>query len=174
MIDSIDWLERLMSHHVALQGGHDSIADFGYNKGWSIHMPNEFTSFLSLLDELRDKRGMAIILVAHAQVVPFNDPRTDTWDRYEIDLHKNTRPIAQEWADIVGFCAREVSVIKEDKGFGKTSNRGVAAGGHMLHLQPTPAYDAKCRYANMPDKVPLNWSAFADAMTSAAKEPVEF
>lgn len=166
VLDSMDWLENLIWKHIAKESGHNSIEDFGYGKGY-VMAADRFREVLSGLDALRDERGMAVILTAHCQVKRFDDPASEPYDRYMLKLHAKASGIVQEWADIVAFATQEMIVKKEDVGFNKKAARGVAVGGHVLHLKRTPAYDAKSRFT-LPDSVPLTWSAFADALTEAS------
>lgn len=165
VLDSLDWLEALIWAHVAKEAGHENIEDFGYGKGY-VYAADRFREVLSGLDALRSERGMACILTAHSQVKRFDDPASEPYDRYMLKLHAKAGDIVQEWADIVGFAAQEMIVKKEDVGFNKKVSRGVAIGGHVLHLKRTPAYDAKTRFP-LPDVVPLEWPAFAAALAAA-------
>jgi hypothetical protein len=165
VVDSLDWLEDMIWKHVAEEGGHDNIEDFGYGKGY-VYAADRFREVLSGLNALRDKKGMAVILTAHSQIKRFDDPASEPYDRYMLKLHSKAAGIVQEWSDIVGFVAQEMIVKKEDVGFNKKVARGVSTGGHALHLARTPAFDAKNRFG-LPDTLPLNWDAFAEALTEA-------
>jgi hypothetical protein len=80
-----------------------------------------------------------------------------------LKLHSKAAGIVQEWTDVVGFVAQETVVHRESVGFSKTVARGVAVGGHVMHLKRTPAYDAKNRFG-LPGTLPLSWEAFAQAL----------
>ena len=75
VIDSVDWLERIIFDEVCREFGVRSIekADGGYGRGY-VHALTHWRKILNILQELRDKRGMMIILVAHAKVERFEDP----------------------------------------------------------------------------------------------------
>ena len=75
VIDSADWLERIIFDEVCREFGVRSIekADGGYGKGYT-HALTHWRKVVNLLQELRDKRGMMVILVAHAKVERFEDP----------------------------------------------------------------------------------------------------
>ena len=72
VIDSLDWLERLIFDEVCREFGVRSIekADGGFGKGYT-HALTHWRKVLSLLDELRLKRNMAVILLAHSKVERF-------------------------------------------------------------------------------------------------------
>ena len=86
------------------------------------------------------------------------------YDRYILKLTKHAGAVVQEWADVVGFASDEVSIRKTDVGFNKETRRAVSRGERKLFVSRTPSYDAKNRFG-MPDSIPLNWSAFVDAIT---------
>ena len=168
VIDSLDWLENLIWKHVAQEHGLESIEGIGFGKGY-VFAADRFREILAGLNALRDQKGMAVILTAHSQVKRFDDPASEPYDRYSMKLHAKAAAVVQEWADAIGFVAQEMIVKKEDVGFKKKVARGVAVGGHVLHLKRTPAYDAKNRYS-LPDTLPLDWGAFADALTEAQQD----
>ena len=145
VIDSLDWLEDLIWKHVAEEGGHKNIEDFGYGKGY-IYAADRFREVLAGLNALRTKKGMAVILTAHSQVKRFDDPSCEPYDRYMLKLNAKAAGLVQEWADVVGFVAQEMIVKKEDVGFNKKVSRGITTGGRVLHLTPTPAWSAKNRF----------------------------
>ena len=90
VVDSVDWLERLIFDEVCREFGVRSIekADGGYGRGYT-HALTHWRKVISLLQELRDKRGMMVILVAHAKVERFEDPENAAYDRYTPRLHKH-------------------------------------------------------------------------------------
>lgn len=83
VIDSLDWLERLVWDDVCREYGVKSIekADGGYAKGYT-HALTQWRQILDGLDALRNDRNMAIILLAHAKVEKFDDPESAAYDRY--------------------------------------------------------------------------------------------
>jgi hypothetical protein len=162
-IDSLDWLESLVWAHVAAQHEKPDVEAFGYGKGY-VYAADALRELLAGLNYLRDERGMAVLLTAHCEVKRHDDPLSGSYDRYRIKLHKHASAVAQEWADVVGFAADPVHVRKEDVGFKKTVSRGVIAGERVLHVTPSPAYEAKNRYG-LTEAVPLNWPAFEAAIT---------
>ncbi len=65
VIDTADWLEKLLIEHVCQRNNKTSIEDFGYGKGYIV-LAEEFTKFLASLDPLL-ARGMHVLLLAHCQ-----------------------------------------------------------------------------------------------------------
>jgi hypothetical protein len=145
VVDSVDWLiEPLIATSVNSQYDEKQQA---YGKG-QMYMAEEFREILQGLDALRLKRGMNVVLIAHAAVVKFEDPRTDPYDRYTPKLPKACNALLQEWADVLAFCAFKVIIKKSDaKGFDTAKARGVSTGERLLHFVESPAFVAKNRYS---------------------------
>jgi len=167
VVDSADWLERLIHDRTCKDSNVASIelAAGGYGKGYTAAM-NYWRDVLGLLDSLQ-KRGMAVILLAHAQVEKFDDPETQSYDRYSPRLHKKTSgPLVNEWCDAVLFATRKFRVSKD--GDGKNA-RAIAApigkggGERVLRCVGGPSCVAKNRYG-MPDEIPLSWASVAEFM----------
>jgi hypothetical protein len=151
VIDSVDWLiEPLIVDHVNEQ--HDE-KEQSYGKG-QMFVAEEFREILQGLDALRMRRGMNVVLIAHAAVVKFEDPRTEPYDRYQPKLPNRCNALLQEWVDVLAFAAFKVIVKKDDSGFNK-KNRGTTNGDRLLHFIETPAYAAKNRYS-CPEDADMN------------------
>ena len=169
VVDSVDWLERLIFDEVCREFGVRSIekADGGYGRGYT-HALTHWRKVISLLQELRDKRGMMVILVAHAKVERFEDPENAAYDRYTPRLHKHAASLIAEWVDVVLFANKKFRVTKENAGF--NGERAIAApigadgGERIIRTVGSPACIAKNRYG-LPSEIPLSWQAFIEAYT---------
>ena len=151
VIDSVDWLvEPLIMEDV--EGSHEA-KDLAYGKGQML-VAEEFREILQGLDVLRHKRKMNVVLIAHAAVVKFEDPRTEPYDRYQPKLPNRCNALLQEWSDVIAFAAFKVIIRKSDAGFNKEKSRGITTGERLLHFIENPAYAAKNRY-NCPDEVEM-------------------
>jgi hypothetical protein len=180
VLDSADWLERLIHTKVCADDGVNSIeaAGGGYGKGYQVAL-SYWQEVLKALDYLNKSKGMVVGVICHSVVVPFNDPIHEPYDRYEMKLHQpkkqtGARDMLLEWADVVGFAQREIFVSKKDVATGAKAGkdapkvaRGVDSGGcNKLHLIGSPAFVAGNRYG-LPATIDLNWQSFADAMTAS-------
>lgn len=151
VIDSVDWLiEPLIVSNV--ESSHDA-KDLAYGKGQML-VAEEFREILQGLDVLRIKRRMNVVLIAHAAVVKFEDPRTEPYDRYQPKLPNRCNALLQEWADVLAFAAFKVIIRKSDSGFNNQKNRGVTTGERLLHFVENPAFAAKNRYT-CPDEIEM-------------------
>ena len=101
VIDSLDWLERLVWDKLCQQYAVESIekVDGGYARGY-MHALSLWREVLDLLGTLRS-RGMVIVLIAHSKVERFEDPESSPYDRYSPRLHKHAAALIKEWCDAV-------------------------------------------------------------------------
>ena len=163
VIDSLDWLERLIFDEVCKEFGVRSIekADGGFGKGY-VDALVHWRKVLSLLDELRNKRGMMVILLAHAKVERFEDPENTAYDRYAPRLHKHAASLISEWVDAVMFATKRMRVSKDGDTRSITSPIGADGGERVLRTNGSPACIAKNRFS-LPNEIPLSWDAFLQA-----------
>ena len=162
-VDSLDWLERLIWDRVCADYGVKCIekADGGYGKGY-IHALTYWRQFITALNEIREKRNMAIVLVAHAKVERFEDPEHPAYDRYSPRLHKAACSLVSEWVDAVLFATRRMRV---DSTTGKAAPVGADGGERVMRANGSPAYIAKNRYS-LPSEMQLSWAAFVQGLTA--------
>jgi len=165
VLDSVDWLEKLIVNHVCAKGKKDSLESFGYGAGYSLVF-DEMRAFIALLDRLRREKGMGIVAIAHSAVKLFNNPEGENFDRYELKLqaakNANVSDLWREWPDHQLFANFETLTSTSKKG----GVKGESTGERFIYTQRTAAYDAKSRLS-LPEKLPLNWGAFARAVKEA-------
>lgn len=120
VIDSLDWLERIIWDRVCRESGVASIekADGGYARGY-IHALTYWREIIDRLNALRNNRAMAVILIAHAKVERFEDPESAPYDRYSPRLNKHACALITEWVDTVLFATRKIRTESSDAGFGR-------------------------------------------------------
>lgn len=161
VIDSLDWLDNLI--WTDIHSKHDEKA-LAYGKG-AVIAADYWRGILEGLSALRDDRGMAIVLIAHAEIKRFDSPEVEPFERYQPKLQARSSALVQEWCDAVLFCNFKTIVKKEDVGFNREINRGITTGERLLYTTEKPAYLAKNRYG-LPDQLPLTWDAFATAISN--------
>ena len=177
VLDSADWLERLIWDKVCQDFGVRSIekADGGYGKGY-VHALTYWRQIVSLLNDLRNVRGMIVIVIAHSKVERFEDPENAAYDRYTPRLHKSATSLLCEWVDAVLFATKRFRVSREE-GTGFQGDRAIATaigangGERILRTVGSPACIAKNRF-NLPAEIPLSWQAFMDAYASGGEANV--
>ncbi len=164
VIDSLDWLERLIWREICQARGVKNIEDIGYAKGYTFAL-DCWGAVLRQLDALR-ARGLAVILIAHAKIEKFEDPELETYDRFSPRLHKHATALVTEWADAVLFACRKTFVKSSDEGFGKQKHRAVTTDDRILRCVGSPGCVAKNRYG-LPAEIPLSWDSFIQSLPPA-------
>lgn len=173
VVDSLDWLERLIWAKVCREKNVESIEDIGYGKGY-IFALTYWREFLEGLDALRNDREITVILIAHAQIEKFANPETDTYDRYAPRLHKQASAMIQEWCDEVLFATYSIKTKTTDEGFGRKRVQGVGSGERVIRTVERPSHIAKNRL-ELPEEFPLDYriyGAFARGDEQAAIEAI--
>lgn len=165
VIDSVDWLEKLIFDHVAKSADKESVEDIGYGKGYSLAQDHWF-DFVKILDRLNEEKKMSIIFLGHALVKSFNSPDTENYDRYRLDMHDKSASVVMDWCDIVLFANYKVYINTTTKGFNKKENKAIGEGERVIYTEERPAHWAKNRYS-LPFELPFNWNTFSKAMSVA-------
>jgi hypothetical protein len=171
VLDTADWLEQLVWKAVAEKANKSHIEDIGYGKGYAL-ASTQWDFLLAGFDALRNRRGMHVIVLAHAAVVKFQSPETDAYDRYEPALHKLASRSLQEWADEVLFASFRVFTRKEDQGFNRERAVGVGSGERYVRTQESAAVAAKNRLG-LPVELPFTWDAYAAYLPKATAKAVQ-
>lgn len=151
VIDSLSELERLVFAEICRRNKWSSIESPGWGVGYR-EADYIWQEVIDGLNALRRDRGMMAVLVAHATIDRFNDPSSQSYSRYDIDLHSRARAMVEREVDAILLVKQEVSLVKEDQGFKKERAVGQGGDARWIYCQGRPAYIAGNRF-NMPDKV---------------------
>ncbi len=157
VIDTVDWLERLIFDYLCKVFNAKSIekVDGGFSKGY-VHALTQWREVIVGLRRLREERNMLVVLLAHAKIESHTDPESTTFDRFSPKLHKHANAMLCEWCDAILLATREFGAAKGEKG-----------GERVLRCVGGPACVAKNRY-NLPEVLPLSWQALMNALTQNA------
>jgi hypothetical protein len=158
-IDSLDWLDNLIWQDIH---ANNDAKDLAYGKG-AVIAADYWRSVLDRLNDLRNDKGMTIILIAHCQIKRFDSPETEPYDRYMPKLQERSSALVQEWCDCVFFANYRTIVKSEDVGFNNKVSRGITTGERLIYTSEKPSHLAKNRF-NLPETIPLSWDAFVDAL----------
>lgn len=164
VVDSLDWLERLIWADVCRKRNVESIEDIGYAKGYTFAL-TQWRQFLEGLSALRLDKGMTVVLIAHARIERFENPETETYDRYVPRLHKLASAVVQEWCDEILFASYKVHTKQTEEGFNRKRAQGIGTGERIIRTTERPAHVAKNRL-NLPDELALEWNAYAQFFTN--------
>lgn len=149
VLDSADWIEGLAHNHIIGKSGKTIITvNSGYGAGYrqSQNMHQELISDLTLL---REKRGMNVILTAHATVKTVKDPEAaHDYDAFEIKCHEYVSSLWREWVDGLFFIRFRTFVKSSDD---TVKARALTDGTRVLYTVKQPAFQAKNRYRMPPE-----------------------
>lgn len=169
VIDTVDWLEPIVWGSVCRRNkwtdadGNPDIEKPGYGKGY-IAATEEWRRILAALDLLRNRRGMEIILLAHAAIKVFQNPAGADYSRYECKLNKGAAALLKEWCDVNLFAVHEEFVTESDP---EKRGKGVSTGKRVLKTERCAAWDAKNRHG-LPPELPLDYEEYAAARDEGA------
>lgn len=171
IIDSVSALEPVIWAKLCKEDGVNSIEEYqkGFGKGY-IASVGKLRDLMEGLDMLRQK-GIAVILIGHVKVKRFDDPLGSSFDQYQFDMQERCNLALQRWSDAILFANGENIVSTEDVGFNGTKKIGKdLTGKRFLFTQKRPGHPGGGRgvYGRLPYKLPLEYSAFMDAVATAA------
>lgn len=171
-VDTVDHLESIIHDQIVADYNEteskqiSTISQIGYGKGSDIAL-EYWRKINSVFDTLVDDRGMNVILLAHSHIKRFDDPLSESYDRYEIKLDKKANKYLQEVVDIIGFAQQINNIKSEELGFNKTKKRVETVDIRRIFLHRTSAFDAGCRIPGMPQTVDLNYESLKSALDNA-------
>lgn len=166
VLDSLDWAEPLLWAHVCEAAKQPSIEAFGYGRGY-VEALQEARRFLGALETMQAKRGLGVVIIAHAHLKKYANPSGEDWDRWTMKVNEKLGGSVREWADTVLFASWEQYATQID---GRT--KGVSTGRRVLHTTKAAAYEAKNRFA-LPEVIELSWGSFAKAVDRNRKAHAE-
>jgi hypothetical protein len=176
VIDSVDWLERLIVDQVCKDYSVKSLEDVGFGKGYEAVI-KKFRYLLSGLDVLR-KKGIIIIVLAHRATKRIDPPTGSPYDVYAPKMHGKTLKedknldILIEWCDILLYGEEEEITKSVDTGFGNKVEKAVAKGEKVIHTTAKAGFKAKTRY-DLPESIPFtrgeSWSNFYNELKKGVK-----
>lgn len=151
VIDSLDWLERLIWNKVATDNKVDNIEKIGYGKGYTMAL-SHWQSVIDRLEVLHGK-GRAILLLAHAVAEDYTDPEVSNLKRFTPRLNKLARSLFMEYVDVTLLATRRLGAARGD------SER-------IVRTEAAPQQVAKSRYP-IPDVLPLDAAAVLTAIRNS-------
>jgi hypothetical protein len=156
VVDTVDHLEPLIWEEVCKDKNKKSIEDIGYAKGY-IFALEYWKQFTDSLEELRAKKKMNVILLAHTDVKSFNDPQlTEPYDRYQVKLHHKAAGHLIDRVEDVLFVNYKAFINKSDNG----KTKALGDGSRVVYTEHRPAFVAKNRH-DLPFEIPLSFGDFA-------------
>lgn len=142
VIDSLDWLERLIWDSVARDEKVSNIEKIGYGKGYGMAL-NYWRRFLDVLSSLHAKNKI-VLMLAHAVAEDYSDPEVSSLKRFTPRLHKTARSLVAEYVDVILLATRQFGAAKGD-----------VNNPRIVRTEASPFQVAKSRYA-IPAEMPLD------------------
>jgi hypothetical protein len=140
--------------------GHDGFSAYG--KGDKA-VAQEYRALLAILDDIQQKRGVGVILLAHAGLHKTGNALGADFQKFGADMNKNTWALVAGWADQIGYACREMRVSIRD---GEIKAKANAIGAERwIKFEGGPGLDAGGRVGyEMPEKILLSWDDYAAAL----------
>ena len=173
VIDTVDWLEKLIYRAVCEEKKIDNLEDLGYGKGY-VYAKAKMQQVLEKLDQVIAK-NVHVVLVCHAMIRKFELPdELGAYDRYTLKLNeKNIAPLIREWVDMLLFVNYRTDIVT-DSGGKKMKGRG--GQKRIMYTTHTACWDAKNRF-DLPEELPFEYDKiaylFGEAPPIEAAEPVD-
>jgi hypothetical protein len=161
VVDTLDALEVVAVNHICTRAKKETLADFAWGGGYAL-LAQEWRRFLSGLDQLRDRRGMNVILIAHEHRKAHDDPTLGRYEMYRPKLQEKAWGLTNEWCDAVMFAEFDAAILEKEG----QRNRAIVSGRRVLRTVRGTGYVAKNRFG-LPPKIDLDWKTF-----EAATQPV--
>lgn len=178
VVDVLNDVEMLIWKHILKEDATTekpltSIEDYGYAKGYQIAVDRGWIPFLRTLDEIRDRRGMAIVLVEHSSIAEFKSPTTTDYHRHVMKIHKHAASAVAGWVDVLAYYSFDDLATKRP---GMKRSQGVYSGRRVLHVDHDATFDGGSRIPLPPDvEVAIDdpWRPFAEAIAEGQAMPPE-
>ena len=163
VIDTVDWLEKLIFTNICAEKKLQNIEDMGYGKGY-VYAKQKMQQILELLQAIVDK-GVHVVLVCHSIIRKFEQPdEMGSYDRYMLKLNeKNIAPIVKEWVDLMLFVNYRTNVITDEK---TKTKKGTGGQKRIMYANHTACWDAKNRFG-LPDELPFDFDQIAELFSNA-------
>lgn len=147
VIDTIDVLYRLCADHICQKRGIEHESDGSHGKIYGL-IKNEIYRVLTKLAHL----PYGLILISHSQDRDL-ETRTGTITRTVPTLSESFRQIVIGLVDLILYC--DIEAVQNEN--------GQRVCRRVIRTKPSPNYDAGDRFGRLPEVIPLDFPAFAEA-----------
>lgn len=144
VIDSVTALDEIFSAEALEKDGKAKTLQSalgGFGAGFN-YVANQHQRVRKAAQLLNERRGMTVVLLAHADIENMKLPDQDDYQRWSMRMHSKSLPAYLDYPDIVGFI-RQVSVVKGADGERK---RALSSHERELIIYSGAAQVSKNRY----------------------------
>lgn len=170
VIDTLDSLYRTVCIGVTNNSFDKSTIKFNqFGQGDKV-VAMELKRLLDVLDQLRDKKKMKIVILAHSGIVNRKNATGDDYIKNSADIGKNTWGLFFGWADRVGFADYEFKTKGGDDAEGKKGKVIQRDNKRYIWFGGSAAIEAKTRvgYELNSDKIEFTYKAYKEATMAKA------
>lgn len=168
VIDSISALEPIVGDYAMKIEKKSSISQLGGGfGGQETALCNYWRMLLDRLDYIRTARQIGVILIGHVKPVPkvVNDPLSDPYDAWRMELRESVQGLVYRWSDLILF----LDIKKYQKTVGKQgreTTHAITTGERVLYTQWEPSHPGggRGRFGSLPAQLPCSYEALANAI----------
>ena len=167
IFDTIEAIEDVMVKDLCLAKGVNSLADFGYGKGYDA-LNKAWLVLLDEIDYLVEYCRKSVILVGHEQQQLYKDPMGDDYDRITLKMNKKSALTLISRMDALFYMTHQ----KYSQTVGEGLNETVkikSVGDKILKTTDHPVYVAKNRFGYTKD-IDVNDSVMQEIQLTAMKK----
>lgn len=161
VIDTLDWLEKLIFTHVAKQANKNCVEEIGFGKGYE-QVEHNWRRIINGLSMLWD-RGLHIVMTCHSKIAKFKQPEGESYDYHSPALHDKGSEIMCQWCDEVLYGRYRVVTRSIDEGFGARRNIAIGGSERVIMTQEAATHVAKNRLG-LPTEIPADFEVMREKM----------
>ena len=166
IIDSLDWLQKLVLQKVCQIYNKQSVAEIPYGQGYT-YAADLLEELLDIIYTLRNDKKMRVCMICHVELKRIEIPDIDPHDKYQLKLHKSISAKFSEFADAIFFMNYKYGQVKKQADKGNMVTKTTQSKDRYIFTTETSAHVGKNRY-NLPDEIKLEkdkgWEILSEAM----------
>ena len=168
VIDSGDWVERLMQNHLCDIANVETMAAdvFSYGRGKKAIIPL-WDALILRLDSLRDI-GIHVVVLAHEKHQKITPPDAASYEKTVPAIDDGGREMLCEWADEIFRLSFTVQCRTEDEGFNRTRTvvSKMTEGKRECQTSPSAGVLAKNRLGLESVYSGFSWGVYQEAINN--------
>jgi hypothetical protein len=175
VIDSISPLNILIENQIKKERNIESIADLKFGLGYSL-VYGLWDQFLTLLNQLWEKRKVIIILIGHDKIRESKELISEPFDQYQLNVPEKIMLSLTGWCSAILYAKDRASFLEKKGDFGAI-NKVFKSSDRVLYTDGGTIFLAKATY-NLPKTIPFNqgdaakaWNMFYTHVQEYYKNP---